>query len=58
MRAMQAPISRFANKKRVVSKWHGFFICKKCTLYVKYIDIIRIMSIYNHRKEINKSERW
>ena len=44
MRAMQAPISRFANKKRVVSKWHGFFfIRKKCTLYVKYIDIIRIM---------------
>ena len=26
MRAMQAPISRFANKKRVVSKWHDSFI--------------------------------
>ena len=38
-----APISCFTNKKRVVSKWHGFFICKKCTLYVKCIDIIRIM---------------
>lgn len=43
MRAMRAPISCFTNKKRVVSKWHGFFICKKCTLYVKCIDIIRIM---------------
>lgn len=43
MRAMRAPISCFTNKKIVVSKWHGFFICKKCTLYVKCIDIIRIM---------------
>nr|DAG02749.1 MAG TPA: DNA REPAIR HELICASE RAD25, SSL2, PRE-INITIATION COMPLEX, RNA polymerase.0A [Siphoviridae sp. ctiuu37] len=35
MRAMQAPISCFTNKKIVVSKWHGFFyLQKKCTLYV------------------------
>jgi hypothetical protein len=29
MRAMRAPISRFANKKIVVSKWHGFFYLQK-----------------------------
>ena len=36
MRAMRAPISRFANKKRVVSKWHGFFYLQK------KMNIIRI----------------
>mgnify|MGYP006875353558 CR=1 FL=1 len=45
MRAMQVPISRFANKKRVVSKWHDFFclthwqVCVniKCVIFVSQI---------------------
>lgn len=59
MRAMRAPISCFTNKKESCQNGTAFLFAKKCTLYVKCIDIIRIMCIiYNHRKEINKSERW
>lgn len=52
MRAMRAPISCFTNKKIVVSKWHGFFYLQKNAHYTYNV------LIYNHRKEINKSERW
>lgn len=36
MRAMRAPISRFANKKIVVSKWHGFFYSQKKNEHYTY----------------------
>lgn len=52
MRAMRVPISCFTNKKIVVSKWHGFFYLQKNAHYTYNV------LIYNHRKEINKSERW
>lgn len=52
MRAMRAPISCFTNKKIVVSKWHGFFYLQKNAHYTYNV------LIYNHTKEINKSERW
>lgn len=53
MRAMRAPISCFTNKKIVVSKWHGFFICKKCTLYVYDRNSIRTGG---KRKQKNESK--
>ena len=40
MRAMQAPISRFANKKRVVSKWHDFFCLTHWALCVNIKCVI------------------
>lgn len=42
----------FSCKKIVVSKWHGFFYLQKNAHYTYNV------LIYNHRKEINKSERW